>query len=176
MFAVVAALLGAIVTATVTHIFAVRRENRRIEDEKSRERRREDRDNRKQAEKERRELLGLLKLVHAELVNNLEILKSMGATGGGHVWHNNQKLKRGSDTLAAPLLSSQAWDQASTRIAALMENEERLRMIISGYAALDEFKNRLLRPETDRLDDKSYKAAVKSATRHQWLSFDACQQ
>ena len=174
MSAVIAALLGALATATVTHFFAVQRENRRIEDEKNRERRREDRDNRKQAEGERRELLGLLKLIHAEIVNNLEILKTMG-NHRGTLWHNQTRLKRGTDTLEAPRLSSIAWDQSSTRIAALMENEERLRMIISGYAALDAFKNRLLRPETDRLDDKGYEEALEKVTKHQWLSFDACQ-
>lgn len=176
MFAVLAALLGALVTATITHYFAVQRENRRIEDEKNRERRREDRENRKEAEKERRELLGLLKLIHAEIVNNLEILKAMGTHSGGTLWHNNEKLKRGPDTLQAPKLRSLSWEQASPRIAALMENEERLRLIISGYAALDEFKNRLLRPETDGLDNEGYKEAVKKVTQHQWLSFNACQQ
>lgn len=176
MGTIIAALLGALATASVTHILAVRREKDRLKEERKREDRREQRDKQREEDKERKELLGLLKLVHAEIVNNLELLKTMGSERRVNVIQDTSKPKRGSDTLEAPKLSSSAWTQARTRISTIMENEERLRTLVSGYAALDVFKNLLMNPSTDNLSEEAYVALAKSAESHQWLAFEVCQK
>lgn len=152
MFTLLAALLGALAGAWVAHIFAVYRENTR----------------------EQRELLGLLQLVHVEVVNNLELLKDMGYSGNFHA--SGGRFKRGPDSLKAPRLSTEAWDQSRARIAALLKDEERIKHLVGGYAALRALKDRLLNPDTDSFTEQEHKDNVKQVTRHQWLSFDACKK
>ena len=175
MFAVLAALLGAFVASFLAHVLAIRRENARSKEDRRRESERERRVKKRQADRERRELLGLLKLVHVEVVNNLELLKKMGAHSGTF-FKGNEKMKRGPDNLEASKLSTEAWDQARNRIAALIEDEERLKYLISGYAALSVFKDRLLNPDTDGLTEEEHKESVRKVKSHQWLSFDACEK
>ena len=175
MFAILAALLGAVAAATVTHVLAVRRENERIKVDRRLALERENRERQRVADRERKELLGLLKLVHVEVVNNLELLKGMGSHSGTSM-RGTEKLKRGQDSLEAPKLSNDAWDQARPRIASLIEDEEHLEHLVSGYAALKAFKDRLLNPDTDKLSGPEYQEAVKKVTNHQWLAFDVCQK
>jgi hypothetical protein len=175
MFAILAALLGAVATAAVTHVLAVQREKERIKEDRRLASERERRERQRGADRERKELLGLLKLVHVEVVNNLELLKGMGSHPGTYM-RGTEKLKRGPDSLEAPKLSSDAWDQARPRIATLIEDEEHLEHLVSGYAALKVFRERLLNPETDKLNDSEYQDAVKKVRNHQWLAFNACQE
>jgi hypothetical protein len=99
----------------------------------------------------------------------------MGAHVGTSL-RGTERLKRGPDTLQAPKLSTEAWDQSRTRIAALLEDEERLTLLVGGYAALQAFKDRLLHPDTDSLTDQEHKYEAEKIVSHQWLSFDACQK
>lgn len=126
------------------------------------------------ANAERKELLGLLKLVHVEVVNNIELLKNMGSSEP--VISGTDKPKRGWDSLEAPKLSSDAWDQARARIATLIDDEQHLEHLVSGYAALKVFKDRLLDPSTDKLKKSEHQTAVKKVRDQQWLSFDVCQK
>jgi hypothetical protein len=168
MFAILAALLGAAVASWAAHILAVRRENERTRVDRRRDAERERRERQREADREHRELVGLLKLVHVEVVNNLEVLKGMGARVGTSM--------RSTDSLQAPKLSIEAWDQSRTRIAALLKDEERLKHLVGGYAALQAFKDRLLHPDTNSLTDQEHEVEVKKIRSHQWLSFDACQK
>ncbi len=182
MFAIVAALLGALVASWVAHILAVQRENERTKEDRRRERERERREKQREADRERKELLGLLRLVHVEVVNNLELLKQMGADfevvspeveiGGKKL----EPIKRNLDRFQAPKLSTEAWEQTRVRIAALLEDEERYKHIIGGYAALRAFKDRLLTPDMDSLSEQEHKDSVKKVASQQWLTFDVCQK
>lgn len=182
MFAIVAALLGAFVASYVAHRLAVQRENERTREDRIRDRDRDRREKQRESDRERRELLGLLRLVHVEVVNNLELLKVMGAdfavlSDGFEIGGVKQNpIKRNQDRFQAPKLSTQAWEQSRVRIAALLEDEEKLKFLIGGYAALSALKDRLLHPETDPLGESDHQDAVKKVISHQWLSFDVCQK
>lgn len=98
MFAILAALLGALAASWAAHILAVRRENVRTKEDRRRDSARERQERQRETDRERRELLSLLKLVHVETVNNLELLKNMG-THSGTLLVGTNKIKRGPDTL-----------------------------------------------------------------------------
>jgi hypothetical protein len=174
VFTLIVAIVVALIGAGAAHAFAVRRENARLREDRKRDLERENREKQRVADAGRRELLGLLKLVHVEIVNNLDLLKGMGPPGT--LLRGTEKLKRGPDTLEAPKLSSDAWEQSRMRIAALLEDEDLLKHLIAGYAALTALKNRLLNPDTDKLNEREHEEAVRKIESHLWLAFDVCQK
>ncbi len=150
------AILSAVLAALITHLLALRREQRKEEAEE-----------RKSKELEQREKVGLLKLVHSEVTNNLEHLKEMG----------NDPDK---DSEMAAALRSEAWEQSRNKLAELMEDEQHFEYLVSAYGALYVLKDRLSPVHPDYSPDPSgrekYAALVKSVSRHHWLAFDACQK
>ena len=157
--AIVAALIGAGAGAGVTDFFGRRREKRARDAEVARD---------------RRERAGLHKLVHAEIVNNLEFLKGMGNYSGTWFGRGGEKLKRGPDSMRVVQLKSEAWEQGRTGLAALIEDEERFKFLVSCYASLDKLRAYLTNPDLDNLSDEEYKNLVKTVINHHWLAFDVC--
>ena len=112
-----------------------------------------------------REKVGLLKLVHAEVTNNLEYLKKLGITED-----------RTLDYLLAPGLKSRVWDQSSNTLAELV-GEGNFEFLVSCYASLSILTDRLTNPKVeDDLGFEEHQAQIKSVISHHWLAFDACQQ
>jgi hypothetical protein len=152
MTAILAALASAGVAGFITHILALRRE-----------RQKDDRDERRTKEMEEREKMGLLKLVHSEVTNNLEHLKEMGTTAH-------------EDSLKVAALRSDDWERSSTKLAELVE-EDQFEHLVSCYGSLSVFTARLTTPgDVDALTNEEHKAQVKSVTSHHWLAFDVCQK
>lgn len=156
--ALVAALAGAGAAGLITHRLTFRRERLKEEAEK-----------RKIEELEEREKVGLLKLVHAEVTNNLEYLKEMGIGQPMYMI-----TKRGPDNLRARGLKSDAWEQSRTRLADLVEDERHFEHLVSCYGALAVLKDRLLHPDMDDLSQEYHEAQVQSVTSRHWLAFEVC--
>jgi hypothetical protein len=153
MTAILAALASAGVAGFLTNTLALRRE-----------RQKDNRDERRTKEMEEREKMGLLKLVHSEVTNNLEHLKGMGTTAL-------------EDSLKVAALRSDDWERSSTKLAELVE-EDQFEHLVSCYGSLSVFKARLTTPgdDVDALTNEEHKAQVKSVTSHHWLAFDVCQK
>src|SRR5918994_541760 len=128
MTAILAALLGASAAGYITHVLAVRREQRKDEKEEQKSR-----------ELEHREQIGLLKLVHSEVTNNLVYLKAMGGEDA-----------RPEDYQTATGLKSDAWEQSRTKLAELVEEQD-FEHLVSCYGSLSVLQDRLLNPKMDRL-------------------------
>jgi hypothetical protein len=112
-----------------------------------------------------REKVGLLKLVHAEVTNNLENLKKLGITED-----------RTLDYLLASELKSHAWDQSSKTLAEIV-GEGNFEFLVSCYASLSILTDRLTNPEVeDDLGFEEHRAQIKTVISHHWLAFDVCQQ
>jgi|SRR5215211_3417880 len=141
MIAIFAALLGASATGLISHRLTRHREQ----------------------QKEQREKVGLLKLVHSEVTNNLEYLKSMGT------YVSDDKEKVGA-------LRSDAWEQSRTKLAELVD-EDQFEYLVSCYGALSVFKTNLEQlPSVEVTTTEEHQAQVKSVTRQHWLAFDVCQK
>ena len=153
MTAILAALAGAGVAGFITHILALRRE-----------RQKDDRDERRTKQMEEREKMGLLKLVHSEITNNLEHLKRMGRN-------------RWTDRDDADALRTETWEQSRNKLAELVEDEEHFEHLVACYGVLDVFKGKFLGTQVQDFEsDPEYEAEVKSLINHHWLAYDACQQ
>jgi hypothetical protein len=100
MTAILVALFSASAAGYIAHRLALRRE-----------RQKEEKDEQRSRELEHREKVGLLKLVHSEVTNNLEHLKGMGKDPD-------------ADSHKAPALRSEAWEQSRNRLAELVEDEQ----------------------------------------------------
>jgi hypothetical protein len=153
MTAILSALLGASAAGFITHILAIRRERQKEEKERQRA-----------TELERRERIGLLKLVHVEVTNNLEHLEKMGSD-------------RDEDIAKAHALRSQAWELSMNRLAELVENKELLEYLVTCYGALYVFKDRLTLEQSDYLDPKQraeYSSQVRSVAMHHRNASKVC--
>lgn len=158
MSTLIAALLGAAATGLITHFLTRHREERKeiAEEQKAKER-------------EEREKTGLLKLVHAEITNNLVYLNEMGIIDPSLF-----PTKRGPDNENALGLKSDSWEQSRTRLAELVENEKYFEYLVSCYAALSVLKERLLNPDMDHLSQEEHNDQVESVRSHHWLAFEVC--
>ena len=108
--------------------------------------------------------MGLLKLVHSEVTNNLEHLKVMGDS-------------RYDDSLKAAALRSEAWEQSRNKLAELVEDEQHFEYLVSCYGALYVFKDKLSQANSSELSSSpEHNAQLESVTKHHWLAFDACQK
>jgi hypothetical protein len=125
------AIISALLAALITHLLARRREQLKEEAEE-----------RKSKELEQREKVGLLKLVHSEVTNNIEHLKEMGDDPD-------------TDSHKASALRSEAWEQSRNKLAELMEDEQGFESLVSAYGALYVFKDRLAQPHPDYSPDPS---------------------
>jgi hypothetical protein len=146
---ILAALLGAAAAGLFSHLFTRHRE--RV--------------------KARREKVGLLKLVHVEVTNNLEYLKEMGI-----VHPPPGKPKRWPDNLKAKGLRSDAWEQSRARLAELVEDAIHFEYLVSCYGSLAVLKDRLLDPGTDTLSREEHENQVQSVRDHHWLASEACRK
>src|SRR5215217_2625184 len=149
MTAILAALFGASAAGYISHVLTRRRD-----------RLKEEREAQRAMELERRERVGLLKLVHSEITNNLEHLKRMGGD-------------RNEEVFKIAALKSDAWEQSRTKLAELVEEQD-FEYLVSCYWSLSFLKDRLLHPERDALTGEEHVAQVKSVSRHHWLAFEVC--
>src|SRR5215210_722589 len=148
MIAIFTALLGASAAGLISHLLTRHRELQK-----------EQREELRAEQLEHREKVGLLKLIHSEVTNNLEYLKRMGTTAK-------------DDSKKAGALKSDAWEHSSTKLAELVE-EDKFEYLVSCYGALSVFKARLMQqPGVDVISSEEHKAQVKSVTNHHWLAFD----
>ena len=152
MPAIFTALLGASAAGLISHLLTRHRELHK-----------EQREELRAKELAHREKVGLLKLVHSEVTNNLEYLKLMGTTGR-------------DDISKVGALRGDAWEQASTKLAELVEGDQ-FEYLVSCYGALSVFKARFMQPPgVDVVSSEEHKAQVKSVTRHHWLAFDVSER
>lgn len=156
-------MITALSTGFVTHRLTLRRE-----------RNKEASDEIKRAELEHREKIGLLKLVHIEVTNNLEYLKKMEDPELGEF---SYKGTAAPDRQNATALKSLAWERSSNRLAELVEDEEHFEFLVSCYGSLAILKDRLTNPNLeDEFTVEEHSAQIKSVTRHHWLAFNVCQK
>src|SRR5215216_7643855 len=92
---IIVALVSAVATGTIAHLFT-----------RHRDRKKEEAEAQKTKELENRERVGLLKLIHSEVTNNLEYLKEMGGN-------------RSAASFNVDSLRSEAWEQSRDKLAVL---------------------------------------------------------